>query len=338
MMRKAIVLWGLAGLLLSHRLAAQSVGPIGIPPDPNVQHLAQLANPPKGTVDYAQVQEAIEKMANPAFDTAAFEAELNRWTALIQKRLPAHASPTQIMTAMGEVIYTPGSWNDQHPFTYDLSDPLAKNNATRFVSTYLKTRKGNCVSMPTLLLILGQKLGLTMTLAMAPEHEFARLQDTNGRWINIEATTPNSWSDEQYIQMLHITPRSMASGLYMRTLTPRETVAVMLDPLMGVYARTRPTGYLLGLARLTQQLDPKNADGYVMEANAYFLELSRRYLVHHLTPDKLPPAQREDFDALYKANDTVMAQVEAMGWAPPTTEGDKAYLERVDKYKAAHGG
>ncbi len=76
----------------------------------------------------------------------------------------------------------------------------------------------------------------------------------------------------------------------------------------------------------------------MMEGNAYFLELSRRYLVHHLTPEKLPPAQRADFEALYKANDAAMAHVEAMGWAPPTATGDKAYLERVDKYKADHGG
>lgn len=327
-----------AMLALSSSLLAQAVGPIGIPPDPNVQRLAQLANPPDGHVDYAQVQEAIERMANPSFDTAAFDAELNHWVTVIQKRLPAHAQPTQVMTAMGEVIYTPGPWNDQHPFSYDLSDPLAKNNGRRFVSTYLRTRKGNCVSMPTLLVILGQKLGLTMTLAQAPGHEFARLQDTNGRWINIEATTPNSWTDDQYIKMLHVTPRSMESGIYMRTLTPRETVSAMLDPLLGVYARTRPSGYLLGLARLTQQLDPMNADGYVMEGNAYFLELSRRYLVHHLRPEKLPPAERDDFNALYQSDNAVMARVEAMGWEPPTAAQDKAYLQRIQRYKTTHGG
>ncbi len=190
-------------LLMTPSLWAQSVGPIGIPTDPNVQLIAHFAN---GRVDYAQVQAAIEKMANPAFDTAAFDAALAHWATVIQKRIPAHAKPTQVMEAMGEVLYTPGPWNDQHPFTYDLSDPLAKNNATRFVSAYLRTRKGNCVSMPTLLVILGQKLGLNMTLARAPEHEFARLQDTNGRWFNIEATSPASPPDEKYINELHISP------------------------------------------------------------------------------------------------------------------------------------
>jgi hypothetical protein len=263
---------------------------------------------------------------------------LDHWAIIVRAREPKSASPTQVMTALGEVIYSPGPWNDHRPFSYDLADPLGTKPQTKLISTYLRTRKGNCVSMPTLLVILGQKLGLDMTLSAAPQHEFARLRDTNGRWINIEATDPASLPDDKYINELHISALSIQSGIYMRTTTPRETVALMISPLESDYAHTRTPGYLLGLSELARHLDPKNADGRVFEADAYFLELGRRYLVHHLTPEVLPPAQRADFIALYNTNDQLMKQVEAMGWHPPTDAENKAYLERVQHYQAAHGG
>lgn len=244
---------------------AQMPGAIPIPDDPNVKALEQLADAPD-RVDYAKVQTAIERAVNSSFDASAFNAELDRLAILVRARVPKGAPPTEVMTALGQVIYTSGPWNDDHPFSYDLDDPLGAKYQNKLVSTYLHTRKGNCVSMPTLLIILGQKLGLNMTLSQAPQHEFARLQDVNGRWFNIEATSPGSPPDSKYINELHVTSLSMQSGIYMRTTTPRETVAAMLGPLESIYAHTRPPGYLLGLAKLEQRLDPKNANEYVSEA------------------------------------------------------------------------
>jgi regulator of sirC expression with transglutaminase-like and TPR domain len=319
---------------LSPGVWAQTSGVLPLPDDPNVQILEQLANSADRHVDYAKVEAAIEHMVNPSFDNAAFEAELNRWACIVRARLPEGAPPTQVMTTLGEVIYTPGPWNDHHPFSYDLADQSGLNVQAKLISTYLRTRKGNCVSMSTLLVILGQKLGLNMTLTQAPQHEFARLRDTNGQWINIEATNPSSPPDDKYVQDLHISPLAIRSGIYLRTTTPRETVAAMISPLESVYAHTRPPAYLLGLAELAERLDPKNADGLVFEADAYFLQLGHRYLVHHLTPNMLPSTQQSDFNALYNANVRLINQVEAMGWNPPTESWNEDHLQRIQHYKA----
>jgi regulator of sirC expression with transglutaminase-like and TPR domain len=316
-------------MALSSDVWAQTADALLLPDDPNVRILEQLANPSDGRVDYAKVEVAIEHMVNPSFDDAAFEAELNHWANIVRAHIPEGAPPTQVMTALGEVIYTSGPWNDHHPFSYDLADQSGLNVQTKLISNYLRTRKGNCVSMSTLLVILGQKLGLDMTLTQAPQHEFVRLRDINGRWINIEATSPGSSPDDTYIRDLHISSLAIRSGIYLRTTTPRETVAAMISPLESVYAHTRPPAYLLGLAELAERLDPKNADGIVFEADAYFLELGHRYLVHHLTPNRLPPTQRLDFNALYNANVRLINQAEAMGWTPPTGSGNEEDLQRV---------
>ena len=327
-----------AAFLLASEVWAQASNIVPIPDDPNVRILEQLADPPDGRIDYTKVQAAIERMVDPSFNEVAFNAELDHWASQVRAQAPKGATPTQMMTALGQVIYVPGPWNDERPFSYDLNDPMGTHDEAKLVSYYLRTRKGNCVSMPTLLILLGQKLGLVMTLSQAPQHEFARLQDASGRWFNIEATSPGSPPDSKYIDEMRISQRAIQSGIYLRTTTPRETVAAMLDPLLGIYAHNRPPGYLLGLAKLVQRVDPKNFEGYVFEANAYFLELGRRYLRHNLTPEVLPPAQRADFKALLDANARIINQVKTMGWAPPTDVDDAAYLRRVQRYKAEHGG
>ena len=54
------------------------------------------------------------------------------------------------------------------PFTYDLKDPLGQQVRSKMLSTYVRTRKGNCVSMPVLFLIVADRLGLKVRLAAAP--------------------------------------------------------------------------------------------------------------------------------------------------------------------------
>ena len=59
-----------------------------------------------------------------------------------------------------QYLYHPGEWNDNKPFQYDLDDPLGtKKPNNKLISNYLKTRKGNCVSMPILVQSLGERLG-----------------------------------------------------------------------------------------------------------------------------------------------------------------------------------
>jgi regulator of sirC expression with transglutaminase-like and TPR domain len=311
---------------------------IHLPNDPNVRRLEQLVNPKDGRIDYAQVQVAIDHMVDPSVNEAATLTDLDHWAAIVRARVPAGATPLQVMNVLGGTLALPGAWNDNRPFSYDLSDPLGSKFENKLVSTYLRTRKGNCVSMPTLLVILGQKLGLDMTLSLAPAHEFAKIRNSDGRWFNIEATSSESPTDAEYIAYLHIPSQAIQSGIYLRTLTPRETVGAMLDPLEANYAHVLPPEYLLNLTKFLVKLDPKNVSAQIFEANAYFLLLRQRYLIHQLTPEVLPPAQRADFLALYNTNVQLFHQAEQMGWQAPTKEGEQEYLERVRKWKQQHNG
>jgi hypothetical protein len=109
--------WVACVMALSPGIWAQTSSALPLPDDPNVRILEQLANSSDGHVDYAKVEAAIEHMVNPSFDDAAFESELNHWANIVRARISEGAPPAQVMTALGEVIYTPGPWNDHHPFS-----------------------------------------------------------------------------------------------------------------------------------------------------------------------------------------------------------------------------
>ena len=52
------------------------------------------------------------------------------------------------------------------------------------MSNYLATKLGNCVSMPALFVIIGRKIGIDVTLSLAPEHMFVKFRDESGVYIN----------------------------------------------------------------------------------------------------------------------------------------------------------
>ncbi len=91
-------------------------------------------------------------------------------------RQMAGPNPTDAykLSAIRKVIYDAGLWNHNRAFSYDLADPLGQNPKSRLLTTYIRTRKGNCVSMPILFLIIADRMGLNVHLASAPLHLFVR--------------------------------------------------------------------------------------------------------------------------------------------------------------------
>ena len=93
--------------------------------------------------------------------------------------------------------------------------------------------QGTCVSMPVLYVAVGRKLGYPLKLVTSKAHVFARWDSPDGRErLNIEATSQglNCFPDEYYHTWpVHLTPAEIASGQYLKSLTPDEELAVFLS-------------------------------------------------------------------------------------------------------------
>lgn len=300
----------------------------------DLQHQFSL---PEQQVDFAQAKLTVDRLIDPSIDTTTVLRELDRLTTAVRKRTPAGLIKRAELDVLLDTLYKPGPWNGNKPFSYDLNDPFGKNRKNKLLATYLATRKGNCVSMPTLVAILGQRLGLIMTLATAPEHVMVKFVDDEGRWLNVEATAGGFKADSSYERETGISSLAIQNEIYLRPLSPRESVGVMASTLMEEYAAQKRGDDLLAVAEMALAANPKDAVAMVHKANAYYLQLQDRYVSKYPRPIDIPQDKQTDFQRLSRENLAWFSKAEQMGWAPKTPEQEEKYLESIRREKGRGG-
>ena len=134
-------------------------------PIPRLKPIQAILQQPENQIDLARAKLVIDKTINPLIDVDANLKTIAATVAKIQAMLPLNASSQAKLEALKTYLYTAGSWNGQRPYQYDFDDPLGRNISNKLLPTYMVSRKGNCVSMPFLFIILDQRLGLDVTAA-----------------------------------------------------------------------------------------------------------------------------------------------------------------------------
>lgn len=300
--------------------------------------LRQILQTPEDRIDLANAKLIIDRMIDPTVDAIETGRKLDALAARIKARFPNGASNQVKLELLVTSLSQPGPWNDHRPFSYDLADPFGRNIRNKLLATYLVTRKGNCVSMPVLLVILGQKLGLDLTFATAPEHVLAKFRNDQGQWINIEATSFGTKRDSSYQEEMGIAPKAISSGIYLRPLDKRESVAVMMATLMEFYGQQGQQGDRIAIADMALQANPKDVVAMLQKGNAYFRFMQVRYLSRYRSPDEMTPAERLDFDGLQRNNHLWFERAEALGWKVPTQAETAAYQLDIQRTRATHQG
>lgn len=318
------------GLLLACAGLAQAA------PGSTFTDLQQHLSRPDEAVDFAAAKLAVDRLIDPRTDAGAVLRELDQLTRTVAARTPAGLTPRARMDILLSTLYTAGDWNDHRPFTYDLDDPLAKRRENKLLATYLRTRKGNCVSMPILVAILGQRLGLVVTLSTAPEHVMVKFAD-GVNWLNVEATAGGYKWDSSYERDLDIGPLALQNEIYLRPLTPREAVGVIASTLMEDLAAARRADELMTVADMMLAVNPRDIVATIQKANAYYLQLQQRYNAQYARPLDIPPALQADYAMRSRANLEWFAKAESLGWRPPTPQNRANYLQSVDDEKRERG-
>ncbi len=287
-------------------------------------------------VDFAAAKITIDRLIDSGVDAGSVLRELDQLTRAVASRTPPGMEPRGRMDVLLSTLYVAGPWNDHRPFAYDLDDPFGTQRESKLLSTYLRTRKGNCVSMPILVAILGQRLGLVVTLSTAPEHVMVKFAD-GANWLNIEATAGGYKWDSSYERDLDISALALENEIYLRPLSPREAVGVMASTLMEALAAERRADDLMAVADLVLAVNPTDVVAIVQKANAYYLQLQERYNRQYARPIDIPSTLQADYAMRSRANLEWFARAEALGWRPPTTQNRTRYLQSVNHEKETRG-
>jgi hypothetical protein len=136
---------------------ASASAPPGSSPAAVVQGILSV---PNDRLDYARAKLTFDRIVDPSVNVDANLAEIDRLARSAIALAGPGASPDRKLAALRTVIYRSGAWNRGRPFSYDHADPLGRNVRNKLISTYLRTRRGNCVSMPILVLLAGAEIAL----------------------------------------------------------------------------------------------------------------------------------------------------------------------------------
>lgn len=293
---------------------------------------------PDDKVDYAAAKLVVDRLIDPSTDTDAVRRQLDQWERAVRGNVPAHPSARQVLDALLKTLYEPGPWNQGRPFSYDLTDPLGKNPTNKQLAAYLATRKGNCVSMPILFVVLGQRLSLPVALATAPNHVLVKFaDDTQQMWLNVEATAGGFKYDTSYQHETGITEAALDNGLYLRPLLPHEGVGVIAGTLMEHYGAKKDAVALMEVADLALAANPKDPVAMIWKANAYYLDTQQRITSRYPNAVDVPPELHDEYRRLTRENRAWFAKAEQLGWTQKTREQDANYLQSVQRERAKRG-
>jgi len=285
--------------------------------------LDALLATPNDQIDLAKAKITIDRLIDPTINSKEVLYRIDALARKIQYRFPIGATSQVKLELLVVSLATPGPWNDYKPFAYDLDDPYGKNIKNKLISTYLDTRKGNCVSMPILLAILGQKLGVNITLATAPEHVLVKFKNDRGEWINIEATSFGTKSDMGYQQDMGISTKAIKNRIYLRPLDRRESIGVMMGTLMEFYGRDGQQHKRIDISKLALEVNPKDTFAMLQTGNAYY----------KLMLQAKPAASDNELAVLRQKNVMWFRKAEALGWVEPNSAQDATYIEIIKRTK-----
>ena len=292
---------------------ANTAGPASVDPVAAVRAVLSVGD---AGLDYGRAKLAFDQLVNPVHAVADTMAQLDRLVDGAHQLAGPSASPDARLAALSRLLYVAGPWNDHRPFAYDHDDPLGQRIGNKLLAVYLATRRGNCISMPALFLILADKLGLDVALATAPLHVFLRYRSEGGRVVNIEATNGHPARDEWYRERMPMSDRAVESGLYLRSLTRREGVALMATTVLEHLVEQRRYGEALGVSEAILEHAPRDAYTMVKQGSVCAELIRSEFTGKYRTPALVPPPLRARYLMLVERNRSTFEAAEALGWEP----------------------
>lgn len=296
------------------------------------QTIEEILELPEEKINLAITKLVIDKMVDPFIDINLYLSKLDSMIIEINKILGPRTKSMDKMLSIKTYLFDKGDWNNQQPFVYDLDDPLGRKIENKLLPNFIETKKGNCVSMPFLFLILGKKMGIDVVASTAPLHIFVRFKDdlTGDVW-NVETTNGgNPARNVWYIQQFGITEQAIRNGVFLKDLTNKETISLMLMEVEQFYIENKEYEKALEICDLALNYYPNYAYALARKGNAYACILDRDVRQKGYTPDNPLPKDKEDYyKNIFKLNMECFKKAESLGWKEAGKDFDEKYLQMV---------
>ena len=217
--------------------------------------------------------------------------------------------------------------NNYKPYTYDFDDFYGKKDYTKqFVTKLMKTKGGNCHSLPVLYKLLCNEIGYPAYLALAPNHCYIKHPSEKGPWTNVEMTNASFPRDQWLIKTSAITVESIKQGVYMAALSPKEEVAFTFFDLANAYKYLfEYDSFYMEIARTGLKYYPNS-----MELNSVLSNC----LLDWIEKEKHKPKPNVAYaNKLIEEYKQLYAKIDALGYKEMTKEQYDDWMQSMEKEK-----
>ncbi|MCL1132344.1 transglutaminase-like domain-containing protein [Shewanella sairae] len=290
---------------------------------------------PSSEIDLARAKLTIDKLVDPSVDVDATLAEIDNMVNEIRHGLSSDLTGIDTLLSLSAFLYESGYWNRNQPLQYDFNDPLGQSINSKLLSNYLDTKKGNCISMPILYVIIAEKLGLDVTLSTAPLHVFVKFRDPlTGKYLSLEATDRGQLvNHEFYKSKSTIKPEAINNGLYLQPLSKKESVGVIAVLLSEYYAEHKQWQNSIDVAKVVLKHYPNYAYAMIKIGNGYSRLLSEK-VAEVKAKKSYTIKEKEYMDHLYQQNVYWFNKAEKLGWQMPSQHENETYLNSIKQRRS----
>jgi len=223
--------------------------------------------------------------ANRDYAAQNFHPGFTESVALQQTRYEKALANWAIFAYMTDTTYIGGQYAHL-PFHYSFQDPLGTLDWTHTqVSALLSRGTGNCFALASLFRIFSERLDSEAALCTAPGHIYIRHADHKGVYYNTEVATRSFPGTGSIATLTYTTDEAIRSGIALRTLDTKQSVALCLVYLAKgyLYSQSAPDdSFAMDCAELALRYDSLCLSALLLKAEA----LENRLLRTHPTPDQ----------------------------------------------------
>jgi len=224
-------------------------------------------------------------------------------------------------------------------FKYDFVDYMGQKDWSKmFVSKLLKTKTGQCHSMPLLYLILAEQIQAEAFLSFSPNHSFIKFKDRNGKWYNIELTNGMFTASSFMINSGYIKAEALQNHIYLQNLSKQELLsAFYVDLANGYIHKFGFDDFVEKIADKALELYPKNVNAQMIKAN--YCAIRFEYVAKQLGINPSDNKQLQNIKnnpnaiaLLQQANEEVK-KVEQLGFTAMPQEAYESWLGSLKEAK-----
>ncbi len=221
------------------------------------------------------------------------------------------------------------------PYTYDFEDVFGtKDWSNMFVTKLLATKKGNCHSLPYLYKILAEELGETAHLALAPNHIYIKHYSKKTGWYNTELTSASFPIDAWLMASGYIHLDAIRNGVYMDTLSQKESLALTLVDLAKGYERkfgVLDGSFILKAANKALEVDPNFINALLLKAETQKKLFENEMLLRSIDNPNTLIEQSEEYRNLFLEMQSIYINIHQLGYRQMPEEMYLDWLATLQK-------